>query len=74
MIFLGSREPVVMFYIEINGSFIFNLRVFTIRTVFIEIITYVLLKIQQKSALCTKAVMERVHGRVFYGYRSYCVM
>jgi hypothetical protein len=39
--FSGSREPVRFFNIEINGNFIFDLRIFTLRTVFIERITSV---------------------------------
>jgi hypothetical protein len=39
--FSGSREPVRIFYIEINGNFIFDLQIFTLRTVFIEQITLV---------------------------------
>jgi hypothetical protein len=39
--FSGSREPVIFFYIEINGNLIFDLRIFTLRTVFIERIAFV---------------------------------
>jgi hypothetical protein len=39
--FSGSREPVRIFYIEINENFILDLRIFTTRTVFIERITFV---------------------------------
>jgi hypothetical protein len=39
--FSGSRKPVRIFYIEINGNLIFDLRIFTLRTVFIERITFV---------------------------------
>jgi hypothetical protein len=39
--FSGSREPVSIFYIEINGDFIFDFRIFTLWTVFIERITIV---------------------------------
>lgn len=39
--FSGNREAVRIFYIEINGNCIFDLRVFTLRTVFIELITFV---------------------------------
>jgi hypothetical protein len=34
--FLGVRNQSEFFYIEINGNFIFDLRIFTLRTVFIE--------------------------------------
>jgi hypothetical protein len=37
----GSREPVRTLYIEINGNFVFDLQIFTLRTVFIERITFV---------------------------------
>jgi hypothetical protein len=39
--FSGIREPVRMFYTKINGNFIFDLRIFTLQTVFIERITFV---------------------------------
>jgi hypothetical protein len=39
--FSGSREPVRIFYIEINGNLIFESRIFTLRTVFVERITFV---------------------------------
>jgi hypothetical protein len=39
--FSGNREPVTIFYIKINENFIFDLRIFTSRTVFIERITFV---------------------------------
>jgi hypothetical protein len=37
--FSGSRESIRIIYIEINGNFIFDLRIFTLRTIFIERIT-----------------------------------
>jgi hypothetical protein len=39
--FSGSLEPVRILYIEIKGDFIFDLRIFTLRTFFIERITFV---------------------------------
>jgi hypothetical protein len=38
--FSGSREPVRIFYIEINGNLISILRIVTLRTVFVEQITF----------------------------------
>jgi hypothetical protein len=41
VIFLGVGNQSEFFYIEINENFIFDLRIFTLRTVFIERITFV---------------------------------
>jgi hypothetical protein len=39
--FSGSRKPVRIFYVEINGNFIFDLLIFNLRTIFIEQIMFV---------------------------------
>jgi hypothetical protein len=39
--FCGSREPVRIFYIEINGSVIFDIRIFALRTAVMERIMFV---------------------------------
>jgi hypothetical protein len=39
--FSGNWEPVRIFYIEINGNFFFDLRIFTLWTVFIEQIMFI---------------------------------
>jgi hypothetical protein len=39
--FSGSREPAKFFYIGTDGNFIFDLRIFTLSTIFIEQITFV---------------------------------
>jgi hypothetical protein len=33
--FSGSQEPVRIFYVEINGNFIFDLQIFTLQMVLI---------------------------------------
>jgi hypothetical protein len=37
----GSLKPIIIFNIEINRTFIFDLRIFTLRTVFMERIAFV---------------------------------
>jgi hypothetical protein len=55
----GSQEPVRIFYIEINGNFILDLRTFDLRTVLFERITFVRREIGVARIVCSYVIQHR---------------